>query len=448
MLDALQPVHKLPFETTSEIFIQCLPTSYTVREWNTANPRAPMLLLHVCRIWREIAIGTPALWAKMELSMDNAHSHDIAQRWLKWAKASPLAVKLHQWPSEESQEEDTWSIAIFETLLGRSRNFEFLEVLDIPLDYVRELDQLTDSSNFPSLQKLTIGVEEDGLDRESMHEKPCIQLFANAPLLREVEFIGDTSPKFFGALPWPQLTKYTGTYVHIDDFLNALRISSNLIECTLATGRFDRYFMEILLHPSLRSLTLCRDNCFHHPRSPGIFGFLTLPALETLRILRCPDDLFNDQRFPTFLTRSSPPLRQFTVHLDHNILDDDDTQLNVDAFLSMPSLIELEIWNPQEMSIFFAHFTAVAFLPQLQHFSAFHPCHSSLDVAHTQLRTVQAGVSARWNSRNHAVAQLKSFSVVWDRDIGDLPEDILVAFRTMASEGLNIRLKSPTQSYI
>ncbi|KAJ6466451.1 hypothetical protein C8R45DRAFT_1021783 [Mycena sanguinolenta] len=103
MLDAIQhpipPALRLPVEITSEIFLHCLPTSYTEREWNTANPReAPTLLLHVCRIWREIAIGTPALWAKMDLSMDNAHSDEMARGWLKRAKACPLSVKLYRWP--------------------------------------------------------------------------------------------------------------------------------------------------------------------------------------------------------------------------------------------------------------------------------------------------------------------------------------------------------------
>ncbi|KAJ7709461.1 hypothetical protein B0H17DRAFT_915327, partial [Mycena rosella] len=54
------PVLTLPSEITCEIFHQCLPT------WvhrNSSEPwEAPVLLSHVCRAWREIALSTPALW--------------------------------------------------------------------------------------------------------------------------------------------------------------------------------------------------------------------------------------------------------------------------------------------------------------------------------------------------------------------------------------------------
>ncbi|KAJ6466436.1 hypothetical protein C8R45DRAFT_839249 [Mycena sanguinolenta] len=83
MLDVIQhpipPVCRLPAEITSEIFVYCLPTSYSDHDVNTANPsQAPMLLLHICRNWRDIAISTPALWAKMSHSMHNAYGHAMA----------------------------------------------------------------------------------------------------------------------------------------------------------------------------------------------------------------------------------------------------------------------------------------------------------------------------------------------------------------------------------
>ncbi|KAJ6466424.1 hypothetical protein C8R45DRAFT_1173085 [Mycena sanguinolenta] len=204
-----------PVEITSEIFVHCLPTSYTDREWNTSNPsEAPTLLLHVCRIWREIAIGMPALWAKMELSMHNAHRHDTAQAWLTRAKACPLSVKLYHWARGEGDEDDTcendwsdeeednfftWSIPPFQTLLARSHNLVFLELSTISWEHIYKLDELSDSCNFPSLRKLTVGIEE-GLDAlsdwEDMEDDPCVRLFANVPLLCEISLIGSTRPSF------------------------------------------------------------------------------------------------------------------------------------------------------------------------------------------------------------------------------------------------------------
>ncbi|KAJ7462144.1 hypothetical protein FB451DRAFT_958239, partial [Mycena latifolia] len=85
----------LPPEITSEIFIYCLPTSQMARERNTVNPHeAPMLLSHVCRAWREIALGTPALWTTMELEImamrDLQWKTEISKMWLDRAGALAL----------------------------------------------------------------------------------------------------------------------------------------------------------------------------------------------------------------------------------------------------------------------------------------------------------------------------------------------------------------------
>ncbi|KAJ6466444.1 hypothetical protein C8R45DRAFT_489205 [Mycena sanguinolenta] len=467
MLDAIQhpipPVFRLPVEITSEIFLHCLPTSYTEREWNSANPsEPPMLLLHVCRIWREIAIGLPALWAKIEFSMDNAHSEKMARTWLKRAKTCLLSVKLHRWPpwdedeeetsddtssdeggdedgsSDEEDDQDTCSI--FQTLLECAHNLKFLELSAIPSGYIREMDRLLGSCRFPLLQKLTIGIDNGShyWDSELMNDAPCVGLFRNAPLLRELS-LSDTPPPFLKSLPWHQLTKYTGTCDDLYHCVDALRLGSNLVECAFAACLTDQNFMEILIHSNLKSLTLF-DGSF----STDIFGFLTLPALETLQILDCDEESFNDQEFQEFLTRSSPPLRQFTIRLDHG------TGLDVDAFLFMPSLVELEIWNAYKTLIadFFDCFIDGTFLPQLQHLSFFHPRHHSMDVARRQLDRVQTSLTARWNSKRHAISRLKSFCWVWNRDVGDLPEYDLAPLRVMASEGLNITIKSATRSYI
>ncbi|KAJ7242837.1 hypothetical protein B0H12DRAFT_839701 [Mycena haematopus] len=304
------------------------------------------------------------------------------------------------------------------------------------------MDQRSAFCNFPSLQKLTIGVEED--EEDSYDPSPCVKLFSNAPLLREVSLIGITSPVLLGSLPWHQLTKFTGTRADHFHCMDALRLGLNLVECALAARGICTNVVEKLIHSSLKSLTLFREM---HCRSTDIFDFLTLPALETLRILDSPNQFFSDQEFQAFLTRSSPPLRQFTIRLDPF------TELDVDAFFSMPDLVEVEIWNPHDifLSTFFEHFNGdVSFLPKLQHisFSFFHPRRSSMTAARRHLNEVQAGLTARWNARDQGLVQLKSFCFIWDCDVGDLPEDSLIPFRAMALEGLNISIKSPTRSYI
>ncbi|KAJ6466433.1 hypothetical protein C8R45DRAFT_488897 [Mycena sanguinolenta] len=343
----LSHVHTLPVEITSEIFIHCLPTSYTEREWNTANPtKAPMLLLHICRIWRTIAIDTPSMWTRMELSMNKANSHEMAQAWFRRAKACPLSVKLYRWPywdeetyadtssdekggsSDEEDDQDTCSI--FQPLLECAHSLKFLELSAIPSGYIRQLAQLLGSYRFPLLRKLTIGIDNgsDYWDSEPMNDAPC-ELFRNAPLLRELSLVGDTPAPFLKSIPWQQLTKFTGACDDLYHCVDALRLGSNLVECAFSACAADQPSVEILIHSSLKSLTFF-DGIF----STDIFDFLTLPALETLQILDCEDEWFDDREFQQFLTRSSPSLRQFTIRLLPG------TGLHADTFLCMPSLVD------------------------------------------------------------------------------------------------------------
>ncbi|KAJ6601608.1 hypothetical protein B0H10DRAFT_1762067, partial [Mycena sp. CBHHK59/15] len=53
------PILTLPNEITSQIFVHCLPTHGRVRPSRQA---VPLLLVHICRQWRDIALSTWELW--------------------------------------------------------------------------------------------------------------------------------------------------------------------------------------------------------------------------------------------------------------------------------------------------------------------------------------------------------------------------------------------------
>ncbi|KAJ7909300.1 hypothetical protein B0H13DRAFT_1616632 [Mycena leptocephala] len=53
------PVLDLPGEVTSEIFLHCLPDTPSI----PSSITAPLLLLKICKRWRDTALKTPVLWA-------------------------------------------------------------------------------------------------------------------------------------------------------------------------------------------------------------------------------------------------------------------------------------------------------------------------------------------------------------------------------------------------
>ncbi|KAJ7108128.1 hypothetical protein C8R44DRAFT_585533, partial [Mycena epipterygia] len=53
------PVITLPNEMTSRIFLYCIPTQSA--EHHSIHT-APLLLIQICRHWRDIALSTSELW--------------------------------------------------------------------------------------------------------------------------------------------------------------------------------------------------------------------------------------------------------------------------------------------------------------------------------------------------------------------------------------------------
>ncbi|KAF7364699.1 F-box domain-containing protein [Mycena venus] len=88
------PIARLPLEISSAIFFRCLPVDRYPRP-NRHN--APMLFLRVCRLWSEIALATPALWAVVGFIFPydpNAVSRKHFDLWLNRTRNHPLALSL------------------------------------------------------------------------------------------------------------------------------------------------------------------------------------------------------------------------------------------------------------------------------------------------------------------------------------------------------------------
>ncbi|KAF7348067.1 hypothetical protein MSAN_01759100 [Mycena sanguinolenta] len=84
----LDPVARLPVEISSDIFARCIPDSLRPN-----SSEAPILFLHICRIWRDIATSTPSLWTS--ISCDSVTDPAHLDIWLRRAQNHPLCISLH-----------------------------------------------------------------------------------------------------------------------------------------------------------------------------------------------------------------------------------------------------------------------------------------------------------------------------------------------------------------
>jgi hypothetical protein len=90
----LAPVRKLHPEILGEIFTWCVADVVEVD--TRATPKcAPLLLVHVCRRWRRVALATPRLWTQITLQCDPKVNPLVAvPLWLDHSGALPIDVDI------------------------------------------------------------------------------------------------------------------------------------------------------------------------------------------------------------------------------------------------------------------------------------------------------------------------------------------------------------------
>ncbi|KAJ7181111.1 hypothetical protein C8R46DRAFT_866318, partial [Mycena filopes] len=87
------PILTIPFETTAEIFVHCLPELPA----QPSGTIAPMLLARICRQWRNIACSTPRLWATLRAVFHRAIRPNfqlLVSEWLRRSHAAPVYLDL------------------------------------------------------------------------------------------------------------------------------------------------------------------------------------------------------------------------------------------------------------------------------------------------------------------------------------------------------------------
>ncbi|KAF9018939.1 hypothetical protein BDZ89DRAFT_1209560, partial [Hymenopellis radicata] len=81
----VHPIRAMPSELLLDIFTFCIPCWFSSHnldseKTDSLDPRQPpWTLTRVCRLWRQLAIGCPLLWAYLELNVDRHDTHITAR---------------------------------------------------------------------------------------------------------------------------------------------------------------------------------------------------------------------------------------------------------------------------------------------------------------------------------------------------------------------------------
>ncbi|KAJ7506550.1 hypothetical protein B0H11DRAFT_234881 [Mycena galericulata] len=329
----------LPTEIIWEIFLHCLPS---IKESSAHAPEryAPLLLLRICRIWREIALSIPTLWTTLYLChIPIFNTHEVlttvekfsrgVDAWIGRSGELPLSIEIRcsrVYPYLGPRVYQLLQLTI-NRLAHRLRSFE----LEMPFLLFSNIFAKA-SGTFPLLQDLTIRVmdESHGFWTSLLTEAPQLRYVHQCQL-----YGGDAA----FVLPWGQLTTFVGQITSLD----ILKLAPALLHATLILERAFEYEVGVVVcHARLQTLVLPpRSELRWGFRAPSVLESLTLPALQNLDIretdsydvddadeasdsdytygrLRTPqrDASTTASIFASFLARSSPPLRTLSLCFD------------------------------------------------------------------------------------------------------------------------------------
>ncbi|KAJ7730695.1 hypothetical protein DFH07DRAFT_945363 [Mycena maculata] len=112
----VSPVHGLPADIMQEIFVASLPSG---RNSIMTEQDAPLLLCHVCRLWKSLALSTPRLWASLHISVPSndrtlSSITGAVSGWLSRSGILPLSISV---ASRETHDPPTM---LLNTLIGFS----------------------------------------------------------------------------------------------------------------------------------------------------------------------------------------------------------------------------------------------------------------------------------------------------------------------------------------
>ncbi|KAK7062397.1 hypothetical protein R3P38DRAFT_695808 [Favolaschia claudopus] len=365
------PIHALPPELISLIFVHCLPSG-AASQRKLHPSTAPLLLTRICSAWRTLALRTPELWACVAFEV----FHTMPPSPNSGFQSKPFELKLPMlgwWLARGADHPLTFhlhcrqhSAGLVPLLAAHTQRWADVDLFLHPTTLAAFDIHTVEMTDFelPLLRRLSLGCAPRSWPSGAGTDAalPRVTAFANAPHLTHVSLL-KLSPSDV-KLPWTQLTHFYASCAAVEDVARVLRLAPELQRLQLDFQQWSPSSSTIppppmatedlrklegdpnIIHTSLKSFTL-----HTHPSSPIPLSVLLGPgsrlALPSLTSLNLPPVTPGDVgALVAFLSRSclSQTLQQLTFAL---------APLPQDAILEilspLKSLQRLELHFPSQV---------------------------------------------------------------------------------------------------
>ncbi|KAK0191422.1 hypothetical protein F5146DRAFT_1224150 [Armillaria mellea] len=151
-------VARLPAELIITIFFHCLPdNSYP----SLHGDAAPLLLSHICRSWRNLALSVSRLWSSFEIDFHNGYATprlEALEFWLKHSKEQPLSFDIIYEPPTHTTRRvfQGQSTAFVKALLRHSSRWRDVRFVTPGASVIPLFTDLSLPSELRSLEALTL----------------------------------------------------------------------------------------------------------------------------------------------------------------------------------------------------------------------------------------------------------------------------------------------------
>ncbi|KAF8875291.1 hypothetical protein BD779DRAFT_214387 [Infundibulicybe gibba] len=322
-------VSRLPLEILSKIFIYCLPLDFVLQ--NIQRLR----LSSVCGLWRAFALGTPALWASLDIECTETALRpplSAIRAHLQRSGAHPLSFRIRARHSGYFYNARPHLPTAIKTLAAARQRWRYVHIeLGVMTQDILDLIAL---GNAPLLQAIDCDVWE-------LQQIPPIPLHA---LLRGCPRLESLSWKSFGSpllqpLGDTQLTSLLlQATISVSECITLMRLSPRLSSAKFYISHtLDPSPAPHLIHPTLCTLTTINEHF------DTLLASLTLPALESLDLT---DNIWSDSSeiiLSAFLERSNPTLHQLSISI---MKDHEPALLHILALTPHLRGLRLHAYNP------------------------------------------------------------------------------------------------------
>ncbi|KAL0946505.1 hypothetical protein HGRIS_012721 [Hohenbuehelia grisea] len=329
------PVRRLPPEIIMEIFRVCadtheaqetpgVPRSYCLKR-NEHLKGVHYTLSHVCVHWRNVALSTPSLWSKLDISL-YLRDASYCEEWDRAQEAMRVYLERSgNYPLTLNIEVPDRQIDMhpgMEVLVAHCHHWGNITLRITSGLYQTVLPQVR--GNLPMLRSLIFAPSNPS-------DFSQVTMFDSAPLLREVDL---SLPASMFSMPWEQLTNVT-LRVRLTTLQELFRTSHALTSAVIHGTSTSRSSSQVPIHfPVLKELDI--GDGF------DILPLMTAPALESCTMMNM--NLSYANTLLSFLKRSSVSLKRLSGW---------GMRMSVAGFLDvLNSLPDLEYLNVSNRDLF------------------------------------------------------------------------------------------------